>query len=83
MVDGSLIPPKTDAQLATLARLETILALVEGWVDVVTARATSRLPKADAIAEMVRRRSFGGVLPRGLTASINGSQSAQAASGKT
>ncbi|MET1051898.1 MAG: zinc-dependent metalloprotease [Mycetocola sp.] len=56
MVDGSLIPPKSDAQLATLARLETILALVEGWVDVVTARATSRLPKADAIAEMVRRR---------------------------
>jgi putative hydrolase len=56
MVDGSLIPPKTDAQLGTLARLETILALVEGWVDVVTARATARLPKADAIAEMVRRR---------------------------
>lgn len=56
MVDGSLIPPKTDAQLSTLARLETTLALVEGWVDVVTARATSRLPKADAIAEMVRRR---------------------------
>ncbi|MET0716013.1 MAG: zinc-dependent metalloprotease [Mycetocola sp.] len=56
MVDGSLIPPKTDAQLGTLARLETTLALVEGWVDVVTARATSRLPKADAIAEMVRRR---------------------------
>ncbi|MET0932964.1 MAG: zinc-dependent metalloprotease [Mycetocola sp.] len=56
MVDGSLIPPKTDAQLSTLARLETTLALVEGWVDVVTARATARLPKADAIAEMVRRR---------------------------
>jgi putative hydrolase len=56
MVDGSLIPPKTDAQLGTLARLETTLALVEGWVDVVTARATARLPKADAIAEMVRRR---------------------------
>jgi putative hydrolase len=56
MVDGSLIPPKTEAQLGTLARLETTLALVEGWVDVVTARATARLPKADAIAEMVRRR---------------------------
>jgi putative hydrolase len=56
MVDGSLIPPKTEAQLGTLARLETTLALVEGWVDVVTARATGRLPKADAIAEMVRRR---------------------------
>lgn len=28
-------------------------------------------------AEIVRRRSFGGVLPRGRTASINGSQTAQ------
>jgi putative hydrolase len=61
MVDGSLIPPKTDAQLATLARLETILALVEGWVDVVTGSATSRLPKSDAVAETVkRRRATGG-----------------------
>jgi putative hydrolase len=61
MVDGSLIPPKTDAQLATLARLETILALVDGWVDVVTGSATSRLPKSDAVAETVkRRRATGG-----------------------
>jgi putative hydrolase len=56
LVDGSLIPPKSDAQLATLARLETTLALVEGWVDVVTASATRRLPNADAVAETVRRR---------------------------
>ncbi len=56
MVDGSLIPPKSEAQLATLARLETTLALIEGWVDVVTAQATTRLPKADSVAEMVRRR---------------------------
>ncbi|MCJ1710636.1 zinc-dependent metalloprotease [Clavibacter michiganensis subsp. phaseoli] len=56
MVDGSLIPPKTDAQLAALARLETMLALIEGWVDVVTAAATVRLPRASAIAETVRRR---------------------------
>ncbi|MEO6310555.1 MAG: zinc-dependent metalloprotease [Leifsonia sp.] len=60
MVDGSLIPPKTDAQLAALARLETMLALVEGWVDVVTHEATSRLPKADAIAETVKRRRASG-----------------------
>lgn len=61
MVDGSLIPPKTDAQLVTLARLETILALVEGWVDVVTGAATARLPKSDAVAETVkRRRATGG-----------------------
>lgn len=53
---GALIPPKTPVQLAALARLETMLALIEGWVDVVTARATSRLPRAAAIAETVRRR---------------------------
>ncbi|MET0975000.1 MAG: zinc-dependent metalloprotease [Leifsonia sp.] len=60
LTNGSLIPPKSEAQLAALARLETMLALVEGWVDVVTAAATSRLPKADAIAEMVRRRRASG-----------------------
>jgi putative hydrolase len=50
----------SDAQLAALARLETTLALIEGWVDVVTAEATSRLPKAEAIAETVRRRRASG-----------------------
>jgi len=60
MVNGSLIPPKTDGQLAALARLETMLALVEGWVDVVTAEATTRLPRADAIAETVKRRRASG-----------------------
>jgi putative hydrolase len=56
MVSGALIPPKTESQLAALGRLETTLALVEGWVDVVTAEATTLLPKTDAIAETVRRR---------------------------
>jgi len=60
MVNGSLIPPKSDTQLAALARLETVLALIEGWVDVVTADATSRLPKTGAIAETVRRRRASG-----------------------
>ena len=60
MTSGALIPPKTDEQLAALARLETMLALVEGWVDVVTAAATKRLPKSDAIAESVRRRRAAG-----------------------
>ncbi|WP_150308320.1 zinc-dependent metalloprotease [Planctomonas psychrotolerans] len=61
MVSGSLIPPKTDAQVAALGRLETMLALIEGWVDVVTLEATGRLPKSDAIAETVkRRRATGG-----------------------
>ncbi|GGA59735.1 hydrolase [Pseudoclavibacter endophyticus] len=53
---GAFIPPRTTEQEATLARLETMLALIEGWVDVVTQDATARLPKAEAIAEMVRRR---------------------------
>lgn len=53
---GALIPPKSPAQEAAHARLETMLALIEGWVDSVTAEAVSRLPGADAIAEMVRRR---------------------------
>ncbi|QIZ98376.1 zinc-dependent metalloprotease [Leifsonia sp. PS1209] len=60
MVSGALIPPKTEEQQEALARLETVLALVEGWVDVVTANATRLLPKADAIAEMVRRRRASG-----------------------
>ena len=54
--NGALIPPKTEAQEAAHARLETMLALIEGWVDVVTADAAQRIPGAEAIAEMVRRR---------------------------
>ncbi len=60
LTSGALIPPKTEAQVAALGRLETTLALIEGWVDVVTAHATSRLPKADAVAETVRRRRASG-----------------------
>lgn len=60
MVSGALIPPKSEPQLAALDRLETTLALIEGWVDVVTAQATTRLPKSSAIAETVRRRRAAG-----------------------
>jgi putative hydrolase len=37
-----------------------MLALIEGWVDVVTAEATKRLPSSAAIAETVRRRRASG-----------------------
>lgn len=57
---GALIPPRTEPQRRALERLETQLALVEGWVDVVTADATQRLPSADALAETVRRRRASG-----------------------
>jgi putative hydrolase len=60
MQSGALIPPKSDEQLVALARLETMLALIEGWVDVVTADASSRLPRVDAIAETVKRRRASG-----------------------
>ncbi|NYF10209.1 putative hydrolase [Leifsonia sp. AK011] len=60
MSSGVLIPPKTDEQLAALERLETTLALIEGWVDLVTAEATTRLPSSGAIAETVRRRRASG-----------------------
>jgi putative hydrolase len=50
-------PEDSPEQKAALARLETVLALVEGWVStVVAAAASDRLPQADALAEAIRRR---------------------------
>ncbi len=60
MANGSLIPPRTDEQQHALGRIETMLALIEGWVDTVVADATVRLPGGTAIAEMVRRRRAAG-----------------------
>ncbi|MCI2417791.1 zinc-dependent metalloprotease [Saccharopolyspora sp. K220] len=57
MGSGMLEPKNTPEQQAALNRLETLLALVEGWVDVVVADAVGeRLPGADALGETVRRR---------------------------
>lgn len=64
---GALLPARTDAQNAALTRLENLLATIEGWVDVVTDDATSRLPSAARIAEAVRRRrAVGGPAERAL-----------------
>jgi putative hydrolase len=55
--EGLFRPEDTPAQKAALSRLETALALVEGWVaTVVSAVARERLSHADALAEAVRRR---------------------------
>jgi putative hydrolase len=55
--EGLLRPEDTPAQKAALVRLETALALVEGWVaTVVSAAARDRLTHADALAEAIRRR---------------------------
>ncbi|MFI0722664.1 zinc-dependent metalloprotease [Streptomyces sp. NPDC021224] len=54
---GMLQPEDTPEQKAALARLETALALVEGWVDaVVHAAAAPHLPSAGALRETLRRR---------------------------
>jgi putative hydrolase len=58
---GLFEPEDTPAQKAALARLETLLALVEGWVDSVVTAAATPLPSADALRETVRRvRATGG-----------------------
>jgi putative hydrolase len=57
MSSGLLEPKTTPEQQTALNRLETLLALVEGWVDVVVAEAIGdRLPGADALRETLRRR---------------------------
>ncbi|WP_052851884.1 zinc-dependent metalloprotease [Streptomyces avicenniae] len=54
---GLFQPEDTPQQKAALARLETALALVEGWVDaVVFAAAEPHLPSAAALRETLRRR---------------------------
>lgn len=53
---GAFIADRTEDQNRALASIETLLALIEGWVDVVTEEATRRMPKAAAVAEAIRRR---------------------------
>lgn len=61
LADSLFSPTPSSAQLAALARLETLLALVEGWVDVVCERATSgHLPQFSALGEAIRRRRASG-----------------------
>ena len=58
---GMFQPEVTPAQQVSLNRIETLLALVEGWVDdVVTDATTDRLPTAVALREAVRRRRAAG-----------------------
>jgi putative hydrolase len=61
MQGGAFEPKTTPAQQAALDRLETLLALVEGWVDAVVSDAvTERLPGAPALRETLRRRRASG-----------------------
>jgi putative hydrolase len=58
---GLFEPQQTPAQKAALERLETTLALVEGWVDEVVGQATAeRMPAASKMQEAFRRRRAAG-----------------------
>ncbi|HTZ45411.1 MAG TPA: zinc-dependent metalloprotease [Jatrophihabitans sp.] len=61
-LSGGLFEPEdTEAQKLALRRLETLLALIEGWVDaVVFAAAQERMPAAPVLAEAMRRRRAAG-----------------------
>jgi putative hydrolase len=57
LTGGVFAPQQTPEQEAALRRLETLLALVEGWVDaVVAAAAGERMVGAEALREASRRR---------------------------
>jgi putative hydrolase len=61
MTGGLFSPAVTPEQQATLLRLETALALIEGWVEEVTTAATiAHLPSSMALREMLRRRRGAG-----------------------
>lgn len=62
---GVFSPQMTPEQEDTLARLETVLALIEGWVTRVTVASTGNIPSAAALTEMMsRRRAEGGPAER-------------------
>lgn len=54
---GIFEPKATPEQTAALERLETLLALIEGWVQTVVSNALGeRIPGTSALSEMLRRR---------------------------
>ncbi|MFY1578474.1 zinc-dependent metalloprotease [Verrucosispora sp. WMMD703] len=60
-LEGIFTPEDSPTQKASLARLETALALVEGWVcHVVDGAADGRLPNVVALGEAFRRRRAAG-----------------------
>ncbi|MED5799724.1 zinc-dependent metalloprotease [Gordonia sp. Z-3] len=58
---ASFEPTTTPEQQAALARLETLLALIEGWVEqVVSTALADRIPSVGALTETMRRRRASG-----------------------
>jgi len=53
---GAFINEPTEAQKTAQDRIRINLALIEGWVDAVTEKATERLPSRVALSESILRR---------------------------
>jgi putative hydrolase len=54
---GIFTPEETESQRAALSKLETVLALVDGWADdVATLAAGDRIPSITALRELHRRK---------------------------
>jgi putative hydrolase len=61
LASGVFAPPETQEQLDAQARLETLIALIDGWIDDVVTQASLAMPSAVALRETLqRRRATGG-----------------------
>jgi putative hydrolase len=55
--NGLFAPEESEAQVAALKKLELIIALIEGWIDEISALAAgAQLPNIQSLREMSRRR---------------------------
>ena len=75
LTDGIFTPQETPAQRAALTKLETALALIDGWSEeVVTLAAGDRLPNIGALQETLRRRRATSAPAQQLFSSLFGLQ---------
>jgi putative hydrolase len=73
--DGIFTPQESPAQRAALTKLETVLALIDGWSEeVVTLAAGDRLPNIAALQETLRRRRATSAPAKQLFSSLLGLQ---------
>jgi putative hydrolase len=73
--DGIFTPQETPAQRAALTKLETALALIDGWSEEVVALAAGdRLPNIGALQETLRRRRATSAPAQQLFSSLFGLQ---------
>ncbi len=72
---GIFTPEESPAQKVALLKLETVLALIDGWTDEVTALAAGdRLPAIEQLRETLRRRRASGAPAQLLFSSMLGLQ---------